>query len=106
MASQTRALDVKARAIAMLNVRELEFLRDMLADTDVKGVDEADLETLRDAYKENYDAIWIDGDDDLAADNERHSADDYHTGYEAGAAMVLALLHEVFGIEPPKEEGA
>ena len=91
-------LDVKRRAIKQLDEREREFLLDMLSGTDCAGVN--DLDDLRKAYEEKYEEIWVDSNDGLAADNERHEADDYYTGYVAGASMVLQILHEVFEITP------
>lgn len=94
-----KAVDVRAKAVAKLGEREREFLISMLSYTDVAGTDEADLETLRDAYRERSDEIWL-SDGSLESDNERHSADDYYQGYEAGAAMVLTFLCEAFEITP------
>jgi hypothetical protein len=97
------AREIHAAAIAALDEREREFLLDLLGDTDVHGLGSEgllarDLDALRELYDVHYDDIWLGGGDGLAADNERHEADDYYQGYVAGARMVLALLLEAFEI--------
>ncbi len=99
--SKDVAAQVHAAAIAALDERETEHLREMLANTDVAGVDEADLETLRDAYKDNADEIWLS--DDL--EDGAHEADDYYQGYVAGARMVIEIMLEAFGIDTTEERG-
>jgi hypothetical protein len=98
------ALRVKAAAIVKLDEREHEFKRDMLVGASVNVRKDITLEQARTLYDRHYDDVWL-ADDGLDADNDRHEADDYYEGYVAGASMVLVLLHEAFGIEPPADEG-
>lgn len=117
MASQS-ALKVKEASIEMLEERRQEFYAGMITDSesameilegegssadDIRAMSREDVQRL---YQRDdiYDAIWFEG--GLSEDNERHSADDYHEGYEAGAAMVLRYLHAVFGIEQNVESAA
>ena len=96
------ALLVKDDAIKVLREREREFKRDMLRGANFEVANDVSLDDVQAMYDEHYDDIWL-SDDGLAADNERHEADDYYEGFEAGAAMVLEHLHVRFGIEPPTD---
>ena len=107
------AREVKRLAIDILNERRREFYSTMILDSgdaiellEDEGytedkIRELDSDAVQTLYERGdvYSAIWINS-EGLDYTFESEKADNYHEGYEHGAAMVLRHLHELFGITP------
>jgi len=100
------AREVKRLAIADLDEHRRTFYQDMILNSGAieilepegytePGIRNLDLNTIQTLYEREdvYEATWRTG---LLGDGHG----DYHEGYEAGVAMVLRHLHELFGIMP------
>jgi hypothetical protein len=97
--------DAAVRAIrAHSDERRREFLAAMLDGvTDMPA--DATLDALEAAYTEHYDDVWLSDHGTLSDDNDRHQADDYAEGYQAGLRYAVGAMVEHGFVLPPLDAG-